>query len=126
MAEHELYHVAYHLEDDTTDGDVQEVETYVQDFTKYFARMGSMGRGPIRPDKTQPDIYYGPNWQVLDGYYARAKKTDEKAVQPYFRQLVDYYTAAPAATKGLMREWIARYEDYEIVKDLRSALKLSK
>ena len=123
-AEHELYHVEYHLEDDTTDGDLQEVETYVQDFKKYFARLGSMGRGPVRPDKTQPDVYYGPNWQVLDRYYRRAKKTDSEAVKPYLTQLIDYYTAAPDAAKALMREWITRYKDYEIVKDLRTGLAL--
>jgi hypothetical protein len=123
-AEHELYHAEYHLEDDKTDDDVQEVETYVQDFKKYFARMGSMGRGPIRPDKTQPDVYYGPNWKVLEGYYAKAKKKDAPAVQPFLQQLIDYYRAAPDAVKSLMREWITRYKDYEIVKDLRTGLNL--
>jgi hypothetical protein len=123
VAEHELFHAEYHLGDSKPDRDLQEIEAYVQDFKKYFARMGSMKRGPQLPDGSQPDIYFGADWSNLENHYRKVSKKDR---QPHLEILAKYYKDAAATTKTLMQEWMKRHEDFEVVVDLRTELKLPK
>jgi Domain of unknown function (DUF4157) len=123
-AEHELYHVAYHLDKPETKEEAaeHELETHVQDFKKYFSEFGSMKRGPVdEATKTQPDIYFGPSWGVLDGYYQRTPAERRKL---YLADLVEYYKDSPPPRQLLFREWMKRHDDFQIVKDLKMELKL--
>jgi hypothetical protein len=124
VAEHELYHAEYHLDKPETDAEAaeHELETYVQDFKKFLPVMGSMKRGPYdAATNTQPDIYFGPDWSLVERFYV-ATLADRRKL--YLDDLVEYYKESPAPTQLLFREWMKRHEDFQVVKDLKTALKL--
>ena len=103
-----------------------EVDTWTQDFVKYFLLLGRKGQGP----KSEP-MYFGNGWQPLvDLYYEKASADAKKKA---LEKLVGFYKNPPVsgdkqkAAKELFELWIERRDQTkQLVIDLKKELGLGK
>ena len=155
-AEHELYHTTHHLgshkkqktKEERADErkltkderekkhDIEEageeVETWTNDFVKYFHLLGFIGRGP-KPDHNP--MYFGSGWDPLVQYYQKADTGPKGAA---LKRLTDYYKDPPLGTGGVPKHpkskddikaafklWLERRDQSaKLIVDLKAALKL--
>ena len=155
-AEHELYHTTHHIgphkkkktkeereaEKGLTKDEKkkkhkmkeagEEVETWTNDFVKYFHLLGFIGRGP-KPDHNP--MYFGRGWDPLLQYYRDADTGPKSAA---LKRLTEYYKDPPIGTGGVPKHpktkdevkdafklWLERRDQSaKLVVDLKAALNL--